>query len=166
MNKEPTNLAYLKKWKEGIEKMVPPTQTQFDSKYPTYTLARSRIADLQRTDVQSHRDLLDVYRQRSRTADTAALHRVALVQATTDALAQYGDGHEGVRRWRRCCGAGQPQAMTEPKKPSRPKQLIKADFERAGGRSEERGKRCGAAQLFYSPPADRLNDLQRPTTTR
>ncbi|MBS0189617.1 MAG: tetratricopeptide repeat protein [Phycisphaerales bacterium] len=167
VNKEPTNLAYLKKWKESIEKMVPPTQTQFDSKYPTYTLVRKRIADLQRTDVQSHRDLLDVYLTTIQNSGYSRPYTESLVQATTDALAQYGDGTKGygdgevLRRYRALANL---RIMTESKNlKEAEEQLIKADFEAALAADPGDVESVVGLHNWYTARADRLlNDLQRP----
>ena len=104
VNKDATNIDYLRKWKSALEKLAPTTQTLFDAKYPQYTLVRKKIADLQKTDVQAHRDHLGVYLQTLESAGYSRQFAESLAQAATDALAQFGDTQEGesqvLRRYR------------------------------------------------------------------
>ncbi|MBN8597495.1 MAG: tetratricopeptide repeat protein [Planctomycetes bacterium] len=133
VNKDATNLEYLKKWKDSLEKLAPTTQTLFDSKYPQYTLVRKKIADLQRTDVQAHKDHLGVYLQTLENAGYSRQFAESLAQATTDALAQFGDAKEGdsesLRRYRALANL---RILTESKNLKDSEiDAIRADFEAA-----------------------------------
>lgn len=134
VNKDATNLAYLKKWKESLEALTPQSQTLFDSKYPQYTLVRKKIADLQRTDVQAHKDHLDVYLQTMENAGYSRQFAESLVQAATDALAQFanakeGDSSEALRRYRALANL---RILTESKNLKDTEiEAIKDDFEAA-----------------------------------
>lgn len=133
VNKDATNLAYLRKWKESLEALSPETQTLFDAKYPQYTLVRKKIADLQRTDVKAHKDHLDVYLEILDNSGYSRQFAESLVQATTDALAQFGDTKDGesesLRRYRALANL---RILTESKNLKDAEiDGIKADFEAA-----------------------------------
>ncbi|MGH7244227.1 MAG: tetratricopeptide repeat protein [Phycisphaerales bacterium] len=105
VNKDATNIAYLRKWKDSLEKLSPTSQTLFDAKYPQYTVVRKKIADLLKTDVPSYRDQLEVYLQTMENAGYSRQFAESMAQATTDALAQFsnvkeGDPSEALRRYR------------------------------------------------------------------
>lgn len=95
VNKDATNIEYLRKWRDSLEKLAPATQTLFDAKYPQYPLVRKKIADLLRTDVQAHRDHLDVYLQTMENAGYNRQFAESLVQSATDSLSQFGDAKDG-----------------------------------------------------------------------
>lgn len=167
VNKEPTNVEYLRKWRASIEKLTPTTQTTFDAKYPQYTLVRKRIADLLRTDVASYRDLFDVYLQTIQNAGYNRQYTESLSQATTDALAQFGDGSQGygegevLRRYRALANL---RIMLESKNlKEADEQLIKADFEAALAADPADVESVLGLHSWHIFRADRLmNDLQRP----
>ena len=133
VNKDATNLDYLRKWQTALSKLSPETQTLFDAKYPQYPLVRKKIADLLRTDVQAHRDYLDVYLQTMENAGYSRQFAESLAQGATDALAQFGDAKEGesevLRRYR---GLANLRILTESKNLKDSEvDAIKADFEAA-----------------------------------
>jgi len=133
VNKDATNIAYLRKWKESLEKLTPATQTLFDAKYPQYSLVRKKIADLLKTDVKAHRDHLDVYLQTMENAGYSRQFAESLAQAATDALAQFGNSNDGdgqvLRRYRALANL---RILSESKNlKDSEMDAIKADFEAA-----------------------------------
>ncbi|MBX3379512.1 MAG: tetratricopeptide repeat protein [Phycisphaeraceae bacterium] len=133
VNKEATNLDYLRKWQKSLENLAPETQTQFDSAYPQYLLARKRVADLLKTDVQAHRDHLDLYLKTMESAGYSRQFAESLAQSATDALSQFGNTSEGesqtLRRYRALANL---RILTESKNLKDSEiEAIKADFEAA-----------------------------------
>lgn len=131
--KETTNVEYLRKWRDSLDKLTPPTQTLFDAKYPYYSQVRKKIADLLKTDVQAHRDNLDVYQQTLENAGYSRQYAEAMAQAATDALAQFLDDKDGkaqaLRRYRALANL---RILTESRNLKDTEiEAIKADFEAA-----------------------------------
>ncbi|MBX3388689.1 MAG: tetratricopeptide repeat protein [Phycisphaeraceae bacterium] len=165
VNKDATNLTYLRKWKESLEELAPQTQTLFDAKYPQYTLVRKKIADLQRTDVQAHKDHLDVYLQTMENAGYNRQFAESLAQSATDALAQFGDAKEGdsesLRRYRALANL---RILTESKNLKDSEiEAIKADFEAALKADPADVDSVVGLHNWYVYKADfALNNQQRP----
>ncbi len=166
VSKEPTNIEYLRKWRESLEKMAPATQTLFDAKYPQYTIVRKKIADLQRTDTKAHRDHLDVYLQTIQNAGYSRQFCEALAQAATDALAQYGDGKSGfgegeeLRRYRALANL---KILLESKNlKDADDQQIKADFDAALAADPGDVDSVLGLHAWYVYHADAAMNNQRP----
>jgi Tfp pilus assembly protein PilF len=164
VNKDATNIEYLRKWQESLSKLAPETQTLFDSKYPQFPLARKKIADLLRTDVQAHRDYLDVYLQTMENAGYSRQFAESLAQGATDALAQFGDVKEGpsevLRRYR---GLANLRILNESKtlKDSEV-EAIKADLEAALKADPSDVDSLIALHNWYIFRADNALNNQRP----
>lgn len=60
VNKQRTNLQYLTKWKDALERTVPDTSTKYSTQYQLYVLLVRDISVQSRTDVAAHRAFLDL----------------------------------------------------------------------------------------------------------
>lgn len=85
VNKEPTNLAYLRQWRVALENLVPENRETFDKQFGDYITCLREIARIAATDVEAHHDhlllRLDLLRSSGGDADWASL-----VQAGTTAV--------------------------------------------------------------------------------
>lgn len=133
VNKEATNIEYLRKWQASLEALAPESQTQFDASYPQYVLSRKRVADILKTDVPAHREHLDVYLRMLENSGYNRQFAESMAQAATDALAQFGATGQGesevLRRYRALANL---RVLTESKNLKDAEiEAIKADFEAA-----------------------------------
>src|SRR5438874_10307897 len=65
VGKDPTNLAWLKGWRDARVRKVPATETAFIADYRMYAFGILRsIAQVQKTSVEAHRDYLQEAYQR------------------------------------------------------------------------------------------------------
>lgn len=85
VNKEPTNLEYLREWRVALENIVPENRETFDKRFGDYITCLREIARIAATDVEAHHDYLslrhDLLRSSGANADWATL-----VQAATTAV--------------------------------------------------------------------------------
>jgi tetratricopeptide (TPR) repeat protein len=102
VNKQRTNVEWLKKWREAREKRVPESQTVFDSEYSLYVHGILRqLAVVQRNNVDAHREYLDAIYQQFATAGAGREAWQHLITETETSLKFLEpDAPGAVRRFR------------------------------------------------------------------
>jgi len=60
VNKQRTNLQYLTKWKDALEKTIPDSSSKYSTQYQLYVLLVRDISVQSKTDVAAHRAFLDL----------------------------------------------------------------------------------------------------------
>lgn len=87
VNKEKTNINYLKKWREALELYAPETRIKAEESYGKYEMAIQQTARLLKTDERAHRDYLDLVMERAVLSGGARPHLDALSDAAETAIA-------------------------------------------------------------------------------
>lgn len=99
VNKDSTNVEYLDKWMDSLEKLIPETETEYRDRYSgDYAGAMRKIATVLRDDVDAHaRALENTYRRLDLEYNRSLADR--LIEDTTSVLAYFDTGADTSNDW-------------------------------------------------------------------
>ncbi|MCC6661361.1 MAG: tetratricopeptide repeat protein [Phycisphaerales bacterium] len=117
VNKEQQNVPWLLKWREALSKKVPPNDVVFGEDFKMYLTVHRALATARKTDVQAHRDFLDMLLKMT-LAVGGSRESWTNLRTEADAALRFFDGSEtpesqGLRRYRGLAAMGLDAARME-----------------------------------------------------
>lgn len=155
VGKEQYNVAWLKKWREAREKVVPP-QNEYASKYQMLQGILKNLAQSQKTNAQAHAEYLDSILRESQFANARQVYEY-LANTAEEALKYFetdptNPAPAQIRRYR---GIALVELMADPTLPKDRIELARQDLEAALKADPSDGDVANSLALWHRFMSDR-----------